>query len=154
MPITVDSAERGQPRSTTPPLQNVEQQELNRLKHPERFLVIYRYLGIWQRMEMDCLMSKYCAFIGDTPHDYRFKKHPHGRGWYQFFLGDTRMAALVNNSVTGAGKGWSVIVNGELDKATPRLVEGFISRHAAVVYLLEVHELTKSRYSRSNKRGE
>ncbi|AGM47118.1 hypothetical protein AD45P4_00315 [Alteromonas phage vB_AmaP_AD45-P4] len=90
-------------------------------------------------------MSKYSGFINGTYQPFVFK--PHGfDGWKKFYLGTEFIALLVPPTYK---PGWSVIVNDVEDShQTPTLVEGFVSRHAAIDYALKVCVKTRDTYNR------
>lgn len=90
-------------------------------------------------------MSKYSGFINGKCLPFVFKKHGND-GWKKFFLGDQFIALLIPPSYK---PGWSVIVDKvENHLQTPSLVEGFVSRHAAIDYALQTHIKTRDTYHR------
>jgi len=88
------------------------------------------------------MSSKYFAFIDGKPHDFRFKKRQSDDGNWLFYLGE-HFIAILGKKTFGVDKGsWFAIVQGDLPVTTPRLVYGFVSRHAAIDYALLIHEKT------------
>lgn len=94
-------------------------------------------------------MSKYFAFVGDEPYDFEFKKHGTWDHWKKFYLGEHFICFVIKDSHKA---GWTAIVNvadrnGFDAMQTPIKVEGFVSRHAAVDYALQVHPKTRDHYN-------
>lgn len=90
-------------------------------------------------------MSRYFGFVDGKPHDYEFRKH-HYSHWKLFYLGEHFIATLINLEHKA---GWGVIVQEVEDRLqTPSLVEGFVSRHAAIDYALMTHVKTRDLYNR------
>lgn len=96
-------------------------------------------------------MSKYFGWVNGKPHDFIFKKHPQGKGWYTFYLGEYKICTVVANP-TRNGKGirdWSCIASDVEDtNLIPVLVDGFKTRYDAVSYGLKVNKLTSSSYNK------
>lgn len=95
-------------------------------------------------------MSKYFGFVDGEVFDFEFKKH-HYPNWKLFYLGEHLIATLINLEHKA---GWGVIVREVEDsEQTPDIVEGFVSRHAAIDYALMTHVKTRDTYNRDRARA-
>jgi hypothetical protein len=100
-------------------------------------------------------MSKYVGFINNKAYSFSFKKHPSNKDWYTFSLGHCVLGQVYKKTYGRDSESrptWGVIVRGDTaENLIPRNVEGFATRHYAVEYLLQTHELTRFQYNNGLK---
>lgn len=80
-------------------------------------------------------MGKYFSLVDGEVHDWEYKKHPQGPGWYIFQIGDRKLGYVVKEAGTGS-KWCAIIIYGRLSLDGP--VNGFASRCDACLFLLQV----------------